>query len=832
MNLKKLLLALIPLFPISHSLAQSGVYTGETSEIANEIVEFKKDEIWVATNSSIYKFKNQGKQRTLFDASSFNDPPGIIHTITSGKDSLWMGCDSGVYKFDGMAWNKLNLSGVKWPVYEIKFSIDHKMWFVSGQTVFSLLGSNLINENITGNCLATFQTEVFVGTNLHSGTGWHKKNGVWSAIPNANSFKTRAIHEIEVDGLGNLWAANDNGISLFDGSNWHDHYTYLTSCKDLVVLNNRAYSSINISNSSGENTGNLIRVSINGNADTIIHPAGADSDRNAQIAKGVNGSILMAKDFPKSIFKFFPSVHKSNSYAELAKNEIKAGIYANGDLFRNYNDRLVTKGLKVEDRLAVYAGSLWLTGKDQSNLDRHAANTYGGESDFFSGPIAGVYDSLYISKYNRVWKINRSQIAIHKTDFNKPGYSIPEAILNWPGNGDQNKGEAKYYAPFIDVNFNEVYEPELGDYPDMMGDEAIFTLYNDARGPKRNTEMANMGLEIHCMIYAYDSPSNLALHNSMFVRYKVINKSTENYSDFKLGIWNDMDLGNSKDDMVGCDSIKDCFFAYNGDNNDDGPNGYGLNPPAFGGVFLSKSMSGFAYSQNSGSGPVIPAALVDPSTAVEFIRKMSNRWLDGEALRLENPSGFMDATGINGDGYDPLAISPKTNFAFNSANNWYQSNSGDMRCMARADVGQLNAGDISCFDIALIYARDKTNPNLDASLNVFRTYADSVKSFYNKQNPACIGESIGFEEISQDSPTNINFYPNPVLRGNLLKIDLEKELKSVSIFDLQGKLILQKTFNSKSNQYLKIPNNINAGFYLILLESLDGEKYASKLSVD
>jgi hypothetical protein len=33
--------------------------------------------------------------------------------------------------------------------------------------------------------------------------------------------------------------------------------------------------------------------------------------------------------------------------------------------------------------------------------------------------------------------------------------------------------------PFADVNNNGIYDPSYGDYPNVLGDEALYLMYND-----------------------------------------------------------------------------------------------------------------------------------------------------------------------------------------------------------------------------------------------------------------------------------------------------------------------------------------------------------------
>ncbi len=69
---------------------------------------------------------------------------------------------------------------------------------------------------------------------------------------------------------------------------------------------------------------------------------------------------------------------------------------------------------------------------------------------------------------------------------------------------------------------------------------------------------------------------------SIYSKYKLINKSNNNYDNFFISLWFDADIGNAGDDFVGCDTLNDIFYSYN-----NGPDAaYGDQAPAVGGRLL------------------------------------------------------------------------------------------------------------------------------------------------------------------------------------------------------------------------------------------------------
>jgi hypothetical protein len=64
----------------------------------------------------------------------------------------------------------------------------------------------------------------------------------------------------------------------------------------------------------------------------------------------------------------------------------------------------------------------------------------------------------------------------HVNAINDPNYEIPKGIKNWPAHGDVSKGQAANLAPFIDVDNDGVYSPELGDYPSIPGTRCLLNI--------------------------------------------------------------------------------------------------------------------------------------------------------------------------------------------------------------------------------------------------------------------------------------------------------------------------------------------------------------------
>lgn len=144
---------------------------------------------------------------------------------------------------------------------------------------------------------------------------------------------------------------------------------------------------------------------------------------------------------------------------------------------------------------------------------------------------------------------------------------------------DWNEWPASKGAPFFDKDGDKVYNPAI-DIPGVPGaGQTIWFVCNDLdQSVCRNLYgSAPMNLEMQTTIWGYSANS---FHGDLiFRKYKIINKGSGPIDEMYLSMWSDPDVGDSQDDLAGCDSTLDLAYCYNG-----GPIDvvYGNNPPAAG----------------------------------------------------------------------------------------------------------------------------------------------------------------------------------------------------------------------------------------------------------
>lgn len=277
-------------------------------------------------------------------------------------------------------------------------------------------------------------------------------------------------------------------------------------------------------------------------------------------------------------------VENNQYYDYLDINNIKARFSCFGNHFWDLGGNPEFFYPNGSTKTASFANQIWIGGKSYGadTVLHLAADRFVSEGGEFAwGPISDSYDLAYSQKWFRTWKLSKTEIEYHKQNWWQAGYSPIENILTWPGNGDVSLGQAQVLGSFHDNNNNGIYEPMQGDYPYIRGDQAIFFIFNDDRMEHYETGGIKFGIEVQGMAYAFDSPQNPALWNTVFLHYDIINRSDTDYNEMYLGNWTDADLGYSYDDYVGCNVEEGYFYFFNGNLSDGNGqiNAYGQNPP-------------------------------------------------------------------------------------------------------------------------------------------------------------------------------------------------------------------------------------------------------------
>lgn len=452
---------------------------------------------------------------------------------------------------------------------------------------------------------------------------------------------------------------------------------------------------------------------------------------------------------------------------DLDINNVRARIMNGGDMWWNLVGTARYEVPKVKDanevsRHSLFAGALWIGGVDAGNNLKLAAMTYRQSGvDFYPGPLDTVFATISAQEcdnWDQIWEVTREQIENWRED---PSVTPPDAILDWPGNG-KRETQAFYMAPYVEVDGQVGYTPRGGDYPDINGDQALWFVYNDKGNIHTESEAEAIGLEVQTMAFAY--ATNDEINNMTFYDNKVINRSRDALDSVYFGQWVDADLGYAFDDYIGCNVDRSLGICFNGDNFDDGVNGYGQNPPSVGVDFFQGpldefgneiGMEKFVYYNNDFS----PTG--NPSQPIHFYQYLNGIWKDGSPIEF------------GGDGYQEGSVAADYMFPDDprNPNGWSEvtagNNPGDRRFLQSAGPFRLDPGAVNYVTTGVVWARASTG-GATGSLDQLLLADDMAQTLYNNDFELIDGPDapeLVIQELDRELVLILNNTNDPQVEG-------------------------------------------------------------------
>ena len=462
----------------------------------------------------------------------------------------------------------------------------------------------------------------------------------------------------------------------------------------------------------------------------------------------------------------------ASSAVDLDANNIRCLLHNGGDMWWDLVGSPRYEVPKVENaaskRHSSFAGSLWIGGIDQGGQMRVAGQTYRQTgNDFWPGPLTdggAAVDDVICEKWDKHYSIRSEEIEAFLTAYQKfvdDGTPLDMSkfpnVRDWPTVGEDMDGNTVDLAPFVDIDGDLVYNPGLGDYPDIrpvtgasLPSQAVWWVINDKGDVHTETGGEPIGLEIQMLAFAYQTTDEV--NDMTFYKYKVINRSTLALNQTFMGQWVDSDVGFFSDDYVGCSPGRGLGFAYNGDANDEGATGYGLEPPTFGVDFFQGPIADANDGVDNDKDGLIDETEVDcdgntvnerigmsyfvyyendfslrgnPENATHFYGYLRGFWKDGSRMVDNGKNGF-----------PATAPGPVTDYMYPGdagwcggvANGWSEVMAGnqpfDRRFLQSAGPFTLQPGAVNDIIVGALWARASGNANLGSVCDLFE--ADSV----------------------------------------------------------------------------------------------------------
>ncbi len=529
--------------------------------------------------------------------------------------------------------------------------------------------------------------------------------------------------------------------------------------------------------------------------------------------QGIDSLKYRIIDLQNMMFSEFAAVYidvQNKGFGFLDVNEVKCEINSSGNQFWNQEDIVTFEVPAGSGVNSIFNQTFWIGGMDEYAELHLAGERYRQVgTDFFPGPVMNIgsySDSLDVI-WHRVWKLNSEEIEYHRAHWQDSGYEPIENIAAWPGNGEVSLGQAAKLAPYFDWDGDCLYDPMQGDFPLTKGNQCIFGIYNDDRSEHSESGGKKLGVEIQELWYAYDQPDDSALKYTVFCNMNIINRSDTNYSEVMTGHFMDFDLGSPWDDYIGCDTLLNSGYCYNG-NPVDGSGGagtYDVYPPAQSFTCLNFKMNGFSSFISYGT-----PALSDPYSAHEYYNYLNSRWKDSTNLTY----------GGNGYGGDSVVKfiypgDPVSNEGWTEIN--AENQPGDRRGLISSGPYNLAAGDTLNFEFALVFARDYEGDNI-SSISLLRERIGLLKGFYEN--------SLGFEKPSVQTE-KVEVFPNPVSDVLFVKSGVKFHNCDYELYDILGMQVASGKIENETISSIPVAG-LKQGLYFLRL-SYNGRSLTKKV---
>jgi len=514
-------------------------------------------------------------------------------------------------------------------------------------------------------------------------------------------------------------------------------------------------------------------------------------------------------------------------------NKLNATALVHGDIWMDFTPATAPYGdygcffpNGTRKHLAI-AGGLWLSGYDPgNNLHISAAMYREPGNDYWPGPITSDTTTYATStKWAKIWKVTRYQVQYFQSLADLTPATVPADILTWPGRGNtyaSGAGSAPLtvdsaMAPFVDLNMDGIYEPLEGEYPDFHGDEVLWWVFSDKGATHNETNGKPLGVEVHAMAYAYNRGTDI--DNVVYYNYKIINKSTTTYNNFRTAQFADLDLGQYNDDYIGIDTTRALGIIYNSTGSDGGgaslpvPVGdYGDTIPVAG-VTLFGQCASFTYFNNDFT------IIGNPSADTEFNNYMRSRIRNGQHITND-----FTAPGTPSYAYNP---GPDVNYVYTGDpsvdTQWSEcaaaNAAGDRRFVISSNDATLYPGGTADFNLALVTTDPSVNNGCPhVSFDSIKSIRDLAATIFDSPlppPPAAVTNIVG-------SKGSINIYPVPA--HNMVNVALTGSVHgngTITIYNTIGQPMLLQSVSGAGICKIDI-STLPPGIYTVYYNSADG----------
>lgn len=553
--------------------------------------------------------------------------------------------------------------------------------------------------------------------------------------------------------------------------------------------------------------------------------------------------------FTALLFLFFGSIPAQSpipDHAWIGTGRVSARINANGPLVTDF---LVPNEDGDGDSLISTVGqiAIWMGAVDPAgNLGLAIQRSDTAMSDFQGG-----FRNLPASA--GVWKVTKAEIDQHIQDFEADGdvdVVIP-SIFSWPGRGNPLSSQLNGFsldtfsinitAPFVDINFNGLYEPNLGEYPSIgyiihnterQPGEIVYMPFHNKDNAVTAPDQTLHRLNCNVVFFSYDCDDATFLEDAVFGSITFQYLGPERLDSLFLAFYVDGNIGNADDDYLG--TLNNSLFFYNSDGSDE--NGFESHPPLFGFTVLTGLLDSFGTSQNVNSIIPIytvsdnkPPGTLEPVLPAEYYNYITGRWRDGSPLQ-EGGTGYQS-------GGPPVShIYPGNPGLPGEWSELSEGNlSGDRRAVLSSGPATAKPNTINRMLFSL---NNVSGTEPGEQVGTLKKYGSTQSFFFYADffPPAvspfdsipCLNTTVSGEP--SDAVAGLIF-PNPARTHVTVRTETP-DLQQVVMFDALGRIVTLRENLPAGTQEIMLPlTGLTSGFYWLRWVMRDGKHGGGKITV-
>lgn len=601
------------------------------------------------------------------------------------------------------------------------------------------------------------------------------------------SFSTKRFTNKNLIGLGQIGVTSDNDYPPYILDTWIEQFDQINK-----TINVRSRI---IHDSPGHEFSVVLFDTLNAGQ---LYDDGKHNDGEAN-------DFIFGNDF------ILPPISVFDSY-RLDVNNIKLPLNNSGTIARvlplidipldvlvsSNNSLLMTIPYKLKQLITNYSGGLYdghsflfTGGFMMSGLDENGiwANHLTYFNDYQAGTVGSSVDDIR----NKIYVV-RADDPPFGHSWQQWRYAVELGAEFYDGDGDG------VYNP-VDRNYNGTWDPDE-DMPLMIGDETVWFVINDGiPADQRLWDSEPKQIEIAQTLFASNKPG---LENIIFIRHKIINKSSSVYDSVYLGFYADADIGSHQNDLFGCDTLLNSGYFYKVDPD---PFFYGDNPPSFfttllqGPVISSENNSDTAtikFGEHLGTQTVTQAKNINISSHFGIWKAFSIDLNDPNNINAAryNLQGLLKTglpidpcnfplSGVFG-GVDCSTINPRFNYSGDpvSQTGWIAIQSWDVRSLLNIGPFKLEPNKPQHIISAYIVGRGEDPLN---SITITRNYVmNAIQEYEN---------NFSSMTYVPNPPTNpvVNYkvyqnYPNPFNPVTTIRFEMPDDgVVVIKIYDILGR---------------------------------------------